>query len=124
MSKKEIKLKGLVANFWDKNKGDHPLIKLNVNGVLATVLLDTGSSTTLVKEDFLPHLLATGKGKLLRVKTDNCQLFAVTGDQLEVVGKIPFRIQVGKRHLKHSAIVIRGATFSGDILAGTDLMKC
>ena len=119
----KVTLKRVIANFWDKDKGLHPLIQLKVNGTFASILLDTGSSTTLVKEDFLPHLLETGNGKLLRIKRDNCQLYAVTGDQLEVVGKIPFRVQVGKRHIKHTAIVIRGATFSGDILAGTDLMR-
>ena len=73
-SSKVKREKNFVANFWDKDKGRHPLIQLKVNGVLASILLDTGSSTTLVKEDFLPHLLESGNGKLLRIKKEHCQL--------------------------------------------------
>ena len=84
------------------------LLKGRTNEVETNFTLDTGSATTILREDTWWRVNAAGNLKLSPCR--NKRLVSVTGDRLCTLGQADVGVQLGDQVFPQTAIIVRGLT--------------
>jgi hypothetical protein len=80
----------------------------------ASMLIDTGSSVTIVRQDFADQDTMVPAGGV--------SVTSATGDRVDIIGKCDFRMKIGKNtDIVCNAFVARG--FLYDCILGLDILK-
>ena len=84
-------------------------------------LVDSGSSSTLIKNSLAISLANRNKLKIISCSN---QLKSVSGSHLDVLGKISLNFNINGENIIHYAIVVgNNVSFPGGMLLGRDLLK-
>ena len=107
-----------VAQISDVVRTGRPLIKVNVNGVLLTGFVDTGSEMTIIKDEILPLL------KIKKPLTATRHLRGVSGKALSVNTECNVRFSVNEHvSVVHRIASVPDLSFPGDVLLGIDILR-
>ena len=92
------------------------ILQGRVEGRPTRMLVDTGSSVTLVHEKVWNDISQDRK-----LSTPQCPVMAVNGDSLRLCGQIDLALTVGKHVRTHTVLVVREMT--QECLLGTDFLE-
>ena len=92
-------------------------LKTMVQGKHAKMLVDTGSTVTIVSENFVSMLDKKARPNICNTGQP---LFSAAGTPLKVKGKASVQFQIGTRKIDQMAII---ADIAGDGILGLDLLK-
>ena len=98
--------------------GGRPCIKVKIGDKLLLAFIDTGSTTTLMKDTSLENINVNHS-----VFRSGRALTSVAGNSIDVISEIDLHLTLtDKLSCIHRFVVVRNVHFPGDILIGMDLL--
>ena len=82
-----------------------PMIKVNVNGVEANALVDTGATVSVIDDDFRQSHMAL---KMLPLVDAGLTVYSATDDVLPIMGFVELDLSVGRHSYLCKFIVVKG----------------
>ena len=93
-------------------------MQIEINGVMLTAFIDTGSELTLIKTTAVKNL------SQIKLRRSNRALIGVSGKTLEVSSEVDLKFIVRTGiHCQHRVCCVTDLSFPGEVLIGMDLLR-